>query len=117
MQIEESLCDQKSQTYGLGSKVHQTYKKERLKVLLMLAALANGLHYMLRLAVKISGQHRSLQDNGIKHQRVLSFNYLGLRLCRLARMTISVQDIHAAIRQIITWADEWDWQNVKSVSC
>jgi hypothetical protein len=60
MQIEESFRDQKSQTYGLGSNVHQTYKKEGLKVLLMLAAPANWLHYMLGLAVEISGQHRSL---------------------------------------------------------
>ena len=116
MQIEESFRDQKSQTYGLGSNAHQTYKKERLKVLLMLAALANWLHYMLGLAVEISGQHRSLQANSIKHRRVLSCNYLGMRLCRLARLTISTQDIQAAIRQIMTWAEEWDWKSIKSVS-
>jgi len=83
----------------------------------MLAALANWLHYMLGLAVEISGQHRLLQANSIKHRRVLSFNYLGMRLSRLVRLTISAQDIQAAIRQIMTWADEWDWKNVKSVSC
>ena len=116
MQIEESFRDQKSQTYGLGSNAHQTYKKERLKVLLLLAALANWLHYMLGLAVEISGQHRSLQANSIKHRRVLSCNYLGMRLCRLARLTISTQDIQAAIRQIMTWAEEWDWKSIKSVS-
>lgn len=80
---------------------HQTHKKERLKVLLMLAALANWLHYMLGLAVEISGQHWSLQANSIKHLRVLSFNYLGMRLCGLARLTISAQDIQAAIRQMM----------------
>jgi hypothetical protein len=117
MQIEESFRDQKSQAYGLGSNAHQTHKKERLKVLLMLAALANWLHYMLGLAVEISGQHRSLQANSIKHRRVLSFNYLGMRLCRLARLTISAQDIQAAIRQIMRWAEEWDWKNVNSASC
>ncbi len=116
MQIEESFRDQKSQTYGLGSNAHQSYKKERLKVLLMLAALASWLHYMLGLAVEISGQHRSLQANSIKHRRVLSFNYLGMRLCRLARLAISAQDIQAAIRQIMRWADEWDWKNINSVS-
>ena len=116
MQIEESFRDQKSQTYGLGSNAHQSYKNERLKVLLMLAALASWLHYMLGLAVEISGQHRSLQANSIKHRRVLSFNYLGMRLCRLARLAISAQDIQAAIRQIMRWADEWDWKNINSVS-
>jgi hypothetical protein len=28
----------------------------------------------------------------------------------LARLTISAQDIQAAIRQIMTWAEEWDWK-------
>lgn len=41
MQIEESFRNQKSQTYGLGSEAHRTYKRERLEVLLLLAALAN----------------------------------------------------------------------------
>lgn len=117
MQIEESFRDQKSQTYGLGSSAHKTHKKERLKVLLMLAALANWLHYMLGLAVEISGQHRSLQAYSIRHRRVLSFNYLGMRLCRLTRLKISANDIQAAIRQITTWAEEWDWENLKSLSC
>lgn len=116
MQIEESFRDQKSQTYGLGSSAHQTYKKERLKVLLLLAALTNWVHYMLGLAVEISDQHRKLQANSIKHRRVLSFNYLGLPLCRLARLTITVQHIQAAIRQIMNWASERDWKNVKVVS-
>lgn len=98
IQIEESFRDQKSQTYGLGSKAHQHHKKERLKVLLMLAALVNWIHYMLGLAVAISGQHRSLQANSIKHRRVLSFNYFGMWLCRLARLTISAQDIQVAIK-------------------
>jgi len=57
-----------------------------------------------------------LQANSIKHRRVLSCNYLGMRLCRLARLTISAQDIQAAIRQIMTWAEEWDWKSIKSVS-
>ena len=47
MQIEESFRDQKSHTYGLGSEDHKTYKIERLKALILLAALAHWLHYML----------------------------------------------------------------------
>jgi hypothetical protein len=79
MQIEESFRDQKSQTYGLGSNAHKTYKIDRLRSLLLLAALANWLHYMLGLAIEISGQHRTLQANSITHRRVLSFNYVGQR--------------------------------------
>jgi len=54
MQIEEAFRDQKSQTYGLGSNAHRTKKKGRLDVLLLLAALANWLHYMLGLAAELS---------------------------------------------------------------
>lgn len=47
MQIEASFRDQKIYTYGLGSNAHGTYKREHLDVLILLAALANWLHYML----------------------------------------------------------------------
>lgn len=40
MQIEESFRDQKSQTYGLGSEAHRTYKRKRLEVLLLFGKLA-----------------------------------------------------------------------------
>lgn len=116
MQIEESFRDQKSQTYGLGSNAHKTYKIDRLRSLLLLAALANWLHYMLGLAIEISGQHRTLQANSITHRRVLSFNYVGQRLCRLARFSITGEHILAAIRQILTWAGMWDWKSVSLLS-
>lgn len=83
----------------------------------MLPSLANWLHYMWGLAVEIGGKHRTFQANSIKHRRVLLFNYFGMRLCRLARMTISAQDNQAAIRQIMTWADEWNWKNSNLISC
>jgi hypothetical protein len=57
MQIEEAFRDQKSQTYGLGSNAHRTKKKSRLEVVLLLAALANWLHYMLGLAAELAGKH------------------------------------------------------------
>jgi len=116
MQIEESFQGQKSQTYGLGSNTHKTYKIDRLRSLLLLAALANWLHYMLGLAIEMSGQHRTLQANSITHRRVLSFNYVGQRLCRLARFSITGEHILAAIRQILTWARLWDWKSVSVLS-
>ena len=56
MQIEEAFRDQKSQAYGLSSDAHRTTKKGRLEVLLLLAALANWLHYMLGLAAKLASR-------------------------------------------------------------
>ena len=115
MQIEEAFRDQKSQTYGLGSNAHRTKNKARLEVLLLLAALANWLHYMLGLAAELAGKHWQFQANTVKHRRVLSFNYLGKRLCRLARVKITAEEIHAAIRQILAWAAYWDWKNVRKI--
>lgn len=76
MLIEESFRDQKSQTYGLDSEAHRTYKRERLEMLLLLAALANWLHCMIGLATELAGKYLQFQANSIKHRRVLSFNYL-----------------------------------------
>lgn len=113
MQIEESFRDQKSRTYGLGSEAHGTYKRERLEVLLLLAALANWLHYMIGLAAELAKKHLQFQANSIKHRRVLSFNYLGMRLCKLAQLGLSAQEIQAAIRQIMLWAVQSDWIVIK----
>jgi hypothetical protein len=74
------------------------------------------LHYMLGLAIEISGQHRTLQANSITPRRVLSFNYVGQRLCRLARFSITGEHILAAIRQILAWAGIWDWKSVSVLS-
>ncbi|MCR9297687.1 IS4 family transposase [Vibrio fluvialis] len=113
MQIEESFRDQKSQTYGLGSEAHRTYKRKRLEVLLLLAALANWLHYMIGLAAELAGKHLQFQANSIKHRRVLSFNYLGMRLSKAARLGLTEEEIQAAAQQIMRWAAESDWGVIK----
>ena len=113
MQIEESFRDQKSQTYGLGSEAHRTYKRERLEVLLLLAALANWLHYMIGLAAELAGKHLQFQANSIKHRRVLSFNYLGMRLSKAAQLGLTEEEIQAARRQVMLWAAEFDWGVIK----
>lgn len=74
MLIEESFRDTKSQTHGLGSEAYRTYKRDRLEVLLPLAALAKWLHYMIELAAELAGKHLQFQANSIKHRRVLPFN-------------------------------------------
>ncbi len=113
MQIEESFRDQKSQTYGLGSEAHRTYKRKRLEVLLLLAALANWLHYMIGLAAELAGKHLQFQANSIKHRRVLSFNYLGMRLSKAAQLGLTEEEMQAARRQIMLWAAESDWGVIK----
>ena len=92
-----------------------THTGPRGAIALLLAALANWLHYMLGLAAELAGKHWQFQANTVKNRRVLSFNYLGKRLCRLARVKITAEEIHAAIRQILAWAAYRDWKNVRKI--
>ncbi|HAT40102.1 MAG TPA: hypothetical protein DCS87_00040 [Rheinheimera sp.] len=113
--VAEMLMSRFGWVSSINSEDYKTYKIERLKVLILLAALANWVHYMLGLAIEISGQHRTLQANSITHRRVLSFNYLGMRLCRLARFSITTEHIEAAIKQILAWSKSWDWKSVSTI--
>lgn len=72
--------------------------------MLLLAVLANWLHYMLGLAVELASKYRSFLANSVKHRRMLLFNYLGKRLFRLAREGISGAEIQAAVGQILECA-------------
>jgi len=51
----------------------------RLRVLLLLALIAQYLLFLLGLAVKSAGKHRRHQANSIKHSNVLSNQFIGLR--------------------------------------
>ena len=113
--LKKPFVTRKARHTGLAVTLHRTKNKARLEVLLLLAALANWLHYMLGLAAELAGKHWQFQANTVKHRRVLSFNYLGKRLCRLARVKITAEEIHAAIRQILAWAAYWDWKNVRKI--
>ena len=70
-------------------------------MLLLLAVLANWLHYILGVAVELAGKHLSFQANSVKDRRVLSFNFLRKRLCQSAWVGISGEEIQAATRQIL----------------
>ena len=68
---------------------------------------------MIGLAAELAGKHLQFQVNSIKHRRVLSFNYLGLRLSKAARLGLTEEEIQAATQQIMRWAAESDWGVIK----
>lgn len=76
MQIEESFRDLKS---GLNMNASGSRIASRLKVLLLIALVAQYLLFLLGLAVKVAGKHRRYQANSIKHCNVLSNQFIGLR--------------------------------------
>ena len=79
MQIEESFRDLKT---GLGFAVSQTRQSLQLKVLLLIAMLAQTLLFLVGLVIESIGKQRRYQANTIKDRPVLSYQYLGLRAVR-----------------------------------
>ncbi len=80
MQIEQTFRDTKNLYYGIGLSVNQTRKIERLKVLLLLAAIASLILLIIGLLAEQQGLHQQFQANTVNNRRVLSFHYLGLRI-------------------------------------
>lgn len=99
MQIEESFRDLKS---GLNMNACSSRTPSRLRVLLLIALIAQSLLFLLGLAVKSSGKHRRYQANSIKHSNVLSNQFIGLRAYKYKHLRLfSAQ-----------WRDAIDMPNV-----
>lgn len=89
MQIEESFRDLKT---GLGFSLSQTRKRPHLRVLLMLANLAQYVLFIIGILAINIGRHLSYQANSIKTYRVLSFQFVGLRVLQEQQFKFSKKD-------------------------
>jgi len=78
MQIEEAFRDLKCPRYGLSLYQNGTYKLQRLRVLVMIGALAAAFSWLLGKATELSGKHRHFQANTVTHTNVLSAVFLGI---------------------------------------
>lgn len=104
MQIEEAFRDIKSTRFGLSLEQHLTYQVERLQILLLIAALAVMVAWLIGKAAELSEQHRQYQANTIRSRTVLSSVFLGLRIVDDHRTTLTalhICDAYAALRLII----------------
>ena len=88
MQIEESFRDVKSHRFGLGLVYHRTTSVMRLQILLLLANLAMVVLWLLGLATVVSGQHYQFQANSVRHKRVLSVVFIGLKMIQDTRLIL-----------------------------
>jgi hypothetical protein len=77
MQIEETFRDIKDPRYGFGARMTLSNCKQRVKVLLLIGALALLIFGILGKSAYESGAYRTFQANTIKNRRVLSYWYLG----------------------------------------
>jgi hypothetical protein len=100
MQIEESFRDRKSYRNGWSMRLAVTRSRKRLAVLLMLASLAELAVEMAGRAVVHAGRSFGFQANTTRKHRVLSFFFLGCRVCRTG-VEHTQSELRAALASLI----------------
>lgn len=80
MSIEENFRDTKSGRYGLGLRMTYSKKKERYSVMLLLAALASLIAYLVGTVGELYDKQRQFQANSTRKRRVLSRFFLGCEM-------------------------------------
>jgi hypothetical protein len=93
MQIEESFRDLKCSRQGLSLYFNNTYKLERLKVLILIGSLAATFAYLLGRAATTLKLHRQFQANTETRYTVLSAVFIGLQLFRNRLNRISMESL------------------------
>jgi len=93
MQIEESFRDLKSSRFGLSLELHLTYHVERLQILLLIAALALIVAWLMGKATELTAQHWQYQANTVRTRKVLSSIFIGLKMIDDRRTTLTARDI------------------------
>lgn len=103
MQIEEGFRDLKSSRYGFSFEDAYTKKRERIEVLLLIAALASLLAWLTGWLTEKNNLHYQFQSNSLKNRRVLSLFYLGCRVIS-RRIEIPINALEEAIDKGLIYA-------------
>jgi hypothetical protein len=103
MQIEEAFRDLKSSRYGLGFEDAYSKKIKRIEILLLIAALASFIAWLVGWIAEQNKLHYQFQSNSIKDRRVLSFFYLGREVIK-RRIKISINMLKIAIKGGLVYA-------------
>ena len=103
MQIEAAFRDLKSDRFGLALGYSRTRQLDRLQVLLLIAALAHVVLWLVDKATQLSGQYQPYQANRVKTRVVLSTVFIGwhviddrwvlLKKAHIVAATHALQDI------------------------
>jgi len=100
MQIEEGFRDIKSHRFGLSLAYHRTSSVERLHILLLIAALALMVIWLLGMATILLDKHYQFQANSVRHKKVLSIIFIGCQMVNDTRTVLTSSDIQAAWHQL-----------------
>jgi hypothetical protein len=97
MPIEEGFRDLKSPATGFSFNLAYRRDPHRIGVLLLIAALADMLAWVVGWPVEQQPLHYPFQANSIKHRRVLSLFYLG---CQVIRRKVTVTLSERTLREV-----------------
>ncbi len=100
MQIEQNFRDLKNHRWGWSLRHCGSRAKERVEVLLLIAALATFVPQVAGIAAEHSGLQRQHQANTVRHRRVLSSFVLGGLVLASQKDELTVQALRSAIRRI-----------------
>jgi hypothetical protein len=82
IQIEQNVCDEKSERYGMGQCASYSRSSGRLPVLSLLATLSTIVLWLLGYQAGNKGLHLRYQANSIKSRRVISYLTLAKNILR-----------------------------------
>ena len=82
MQIEETFRDLKSHRWGFGLRYARCSGTKRLEILLLIAALATLVAWLVGITARSLQLHRHLQANTERRREVLSTFFIGRELTR-----------------------------------
>ena len=97
MEIEETFRDLKNHRWGFALRYARTTHTKRLEVLLLISALASLVLWLMGLAAKTRQWTRHFQANTDRHRNVLSIVFLGARVLREARQTLTQPMLNQAL--------------------
>lgn len=100
MQIEESSRDIKSAQFGLALEFHRSRDPQRLAILLLIAALALRVLWLIGTAARGRGLTRHYQANTVRHREVLSVIFLGVRIIERAQEHFTAAELRGAWQSI-----------------
>ena len=103
MQIEQTFRDLKSYRYGWATRLIRTAHRQRVDVLLLVAALAAVAMHLLGLTIRRCVLARGLQANTERRRNVFSTFFLGrLALHENLEARLPIGALRAAINDLIT---------------
>ena len=80
MQIEETFRDLKGHRWGFALRYARSHDPKRLQILLLVAALAALVVWLVGLAAHASNRHWRLQANTERRRPILSICFIGRQL-------------------------------------